>query len=281
VYLGGVNARFHHNFVDNTTDDGLYLSPMYARYDRLLGIATVHIHQNVFRRALTMIAYGGSEKQTTDKFYFYRNIVDLREPVRASRPTTPGGTVTPYYGKLTGDHGSPPWPTMFSYHNTIIAREPSRYADMGCSQGATTDRPRRVFNNIFIHADKLPPFALPTTGDVHSDGNLFWNPNLAVNAEADYFKVFRASKAFVDSQRVYAPGFDAQSLAANPKFVQGELAPLSVNVYRLQPDSPAINAGLALPGDWPDPVRSLDQGKPDIGALPLGFEPFRVGRTAR
>ncbi|MBC7820235.1 MAG: hypothetical protein IAG10_25405, partial [Planctomycetaceae bacterium] len=169
VYLGGVNARFHHNLVENTTDDGLYLSPMYARLDRLIGTATLHIHQNVFRRALTMFAYGGAEKQTTDKIFFYRNIVDLREPVRVGRPSTPGGSVTPYFGKLTGDHGSPPWPTMFSYHNTFIAREPSRYSDMGSSHGATADRPRRVFNNIFVH-EKLPPFSVAATGDVQSDG---------------------------------------------------------------------------------------------------------------
>ena len=152
---------------------------------------------------------------------------------------------------------------------------------MGASHGATADRPRRVFNNIFVHSEKLPPFSVAATGDVQSDGNLFWQPNLAANQAADFFKVFRTSKAFADSQRVYAPGFDAQSLVVDPKFIRSELTPLSVNDYRLHPDSPAVNAGVAIPDDWPDPVRSLDPGRPDIGAVPVGLEPFRVGRTAR
>ena len=41
-----------------------------------------------------------------------------------------------------------------------------------------------------------------------------------------------------------------------------------------------INAGVPLPVDWPDPLRAADKGKPDIGALPLGADAFKVGRTA-
>lgn len=281
VYLGGVNARFHHNFVDNTTDDGLYLSPMYARLDRLLGPATVHIHHNYFRRALTMIAYGGAEKNTTDKVYFYRNIVDLRDGVRVSRPTAPGGSAAPSFGKLTGDHGSPPWPTMFTYHNTFIARDPSRFADMGCSIGATPDRPRRVFNNIFLHGERLPPLAAPNIADVQSDGNLFWKPDLEAKAAAEFLSAFRASRAFAESQKFYPPGFEAQSLAADPLLVPAKQAPSAPRDYHLQMGSPAVNAGVALPDDWPDPLRPMDLGKPDIGALPLEVEAFQVGRTAR
>ena len=49
---------------------------------------------------------------------------------------------------------------------------------------------------------------------------------------------------------------------------------------RLRPDSPAVDAGLELPAGWPDPLRKLDKGKPDLGALPLGADPLRVGPTA-
>ena len=42
----------------------------------------------------------------------------------------------------------------------------------------------------------------------------------------------------------------------------------------------AIDAGVDLPGDWPDPLRTKDAGKPDLGALPLGAEPFPVDPNA-
>ena len=32
------------------------------------------------------------------------------------------------------------------------------------------------------------------------------------------------------------------------------------------------------PAEWPDPLRKEDRGKPDVGALPLGAAPLRVGR---
>jgi hypothetical protein len=37
---------------------------------------------------------------------------------------------------------------------------------------------------------------------------------------------------------------------------------------------------VALPDDWPDPLRKQDKDKPDIGALPLGAEPLNAGRAA-
>jgi len=51
--------------------------------------------------------------------------------------------------------------------------------------------------------------------------------------------------------------------------------------WRLQPDSPAINAGVVLPADWPDPFRTRDTDKPDIGAVPLGTDTWRVGVRGR
>jgi hypothetical protein len=37
---------------------------------------------------------------------------------------------------------------------------------------------------------------------------------------------------------------------------------------------------VELPADWPDPLRKQDTGKPDLGALPFGAEPFPVGPAA-
>jgi hypothetical protein len=280
VYLGGVSMKFHHNLVDNMQDDGLYLSPMYVRYDRFMGKARVEIFQNYFSCALTMMAFGGTEP-TTDSIYFYRNIIDLRNPVRSGRPSSKApGPVTPYAGHIMGDHGSPPWPGMFSYHNTIISREGGRAADFLLATGATAERPRRVFNNIFVHGKGLASFALPDSAFVQSDGNLFWQPGLDAKIATEFFTPYRGSPAFANSKKAYPPGFDAGSLVADPKFIKGEIEAKAVNDYRLQQGSAAVDAGASIPADWPDPLRGQDKGRSDLGALPAGTEPFQVGRAA-
>ncbi len=50
---------------------------------------------------------------------------------------------------------------------------------------------------------------------------------------------------------------------------------------RLKPGSPARESGVAIPPDWPDPLRAADRAQPDIGAIPVGTEPWRVGVRAR
>jgi hypothetical protein len=279
LYLGGVNVRFHHNLLENTTDDGIYLSPMYPRPDRLMGKAKLYLYENYFSRALTMFAFGGTEEQTTDTIYFYRNVVDLRAPVRLGRPSEKGGQVAANAGKLMGDHGGPPWPSLFAYHNTVIAASPALSADMLLLRGATEDRPRRLFNNILVHGGKWLRHA-PGTRFAHADGNLYWQPGLESPSAADYFKAFRASPALVDSKQVYAPGFDSHSLVADPRFMKAEMDWRESNDYRLQSGSPAVDAGVELPQDWPDPLRNQDTGAPDIGAFPLGARPLHVGRAA-
>ena len=41
----------------------------------------------------------------------------------------------------------------------------------------------------------------------------------------------------------------------------------------------AVDAGEPIPSEWPDPVRELDKGKPDAGAIPAGVKPWPVGRN--
>jgi hypothetical protein len=280
VYLGGVSMKFHHNLVDNMQDDGLYLSQMYPRYERFMGKAKVEIYQNYLSRALTMLAFGGTETGT-DTIYFYRNIIDLRGTVRNGRPSSKApGPVAPYAGQIMGDHGSPPWPGMFTYHNTIISLGGGRGADFLFTTGATAERPRRAFNNIFVHGKGLSSFTLPDSLFVQSDGNLYWQPGLDAKTAAEFFRAYRASPAFANSKKAYPAGFDAGSLVADPKFLKAEISATAVNDYRLQPGSPAVDAGVPIPVEWPDPLRGQDKGRPDLGALPAGAEPFQVGRAA-
>ncbi|MDA1143031.1 MAG: right-handed parallel beta-helix repeat-containing protein [Planctomycetota bacterium] len=278
LYLGGVNVRFHHNLVDNTTDDGIYLSPMYPRHFYLRSGAKIYLYQNYFSRALTMLAYGGTD-DTRDIIYFYRNIVDLRTPIRQGRPKETGEPVKPYAGKLMGDHGGPPWPSMMSYHNTFVAGSPAYSADMWLLRGANKERPRRMFNNILVHGSKWLPLAAGNEF-AHTDGNLYWMPGLEPETQERQFGDYRKSQAFSDSQKFYPAGFDSQSSVADPKFMKWSLNWTESNDYRLNQGSPAVDAGVALPSDWPDPLREKDAGKPDIGALPSGIQPFAVGRIA-
>ncbi len=50
---------------------------------------------------------------------------------------------------------------------------------------------------------------------------------------------------------------------------------------RLTKGSAAVDAGLAIPAAWPDPLRDADAGKPDVGAMPFGAKVWGVGVDGR
>lgn len=273
IYLGGINLRFHHNRVFDLQDDGIYLSPMYSRSGR--GKAELHLYQNYIGRCLTALAFGGPEKVTEDTIYLYRNIVDLRGPLQMSRPTTKQPKLRQAYGHVIGDHGSPPWSTLMIYHNSFIMRD-ARRSDMSLLVATHADRPRRVFNNILFHLGSLPRLAAPDLDvNVQADGNLYWTPGLNEKQASGYFTKYRASPAFEKSKKVYPPGLNAHSLVGDPRFVKFSPEAGVENDYRLQMGSSAVSSGVALPPDWPDPLRKAGDDRPDIGALPLGAEPFQ------
>ncbi|MBI1903086.1 MAG: DUF1565 domain-containing protein [Planctomycetia bacterium] len=280
LYLGGISMHFHHNLVENMQDDGLYLSQMYPRHWYARSGATIRIEQNVIRRALTALAFGGSETDTKDTIYFCRNVVELKQPVFTGRPSTRQPQPAFSLGHTMGDHGSPPWPAMFIYHNTFVQREAARSHDLWLPRGATAERPRRMFNNIVLHGENLPKPQVLDSPYAQIDGNLYWQMGLDASRAATYFDAFRSSSVFEKSKTAYPPGFEARSLVVDPKFIRAEMSAEQENDYRLQQGSPAIDAGVDLPADWPDPSRAMDKGKPDIGALPLGAEAIKVGRSA-
>jgi hypothetical protein len=278
VYLGGINLRFHHNRVLDLQDDGIYLSPMYARTGR--GRAEVHLYQNYVGRCLTALAFGGPEKVTEDTVFLYRNVIDLREPVPVARPSSKQLRPRLAFGTVMGDHGSPPWSTMRIYQNTFLTRA-ARRSDMGLLGAPHADRPRRVFNNLLLHLTALPRLTSPDPDrNAWADGNLYGAPGLEARRAAGYFAKYRSSPAFEQSKKVYPPGFDRNSLAADPRLVKVGGERSATDDYRLQAGSPAVAAGVELPADWPDPLRRQDKGRPDIGALPLGAPPLRAGPAA-
>lgn len=274
LYLGSVNVRFHQNRIYDLQDDGLYLSPMYQRMGPRK--ADVHIYQNYIGKCLTALAFGGPEKTTQDTVWLYRNVIDLRHPVRTGRPSSKnpaGGTST---GKVMGDHGSPPWPAMKIYHNTCVALAASRTADLGLLGATSVDRPRVVFNNLLLQPS-LAGLLLPAAEACQSDGNLYGCPGLDAGRAGKFLAKLRASPVVIQSKKIYPPGVEANSLATDPKMDLEKAT--DVRSFRLPKNSPAVDAGVALPAAWPDPLRERDSGRPDIGALPVGVR-WLVGRRA-
>jgi len=280
LYLGCINARVHHCLIDGLQDDGIYLSPMYHRYRLLPSDPEIHIYQNYFGACLTAIAFGGPHEQTRDTVFIYRNVFDLRGTVQTGRPREAGAPPGISHGQVIGDHGSPPWSSMNIYHNTIVAATPARTADMGLYQAVRDGYRRRVFNNLVVHLARLPAFpVLPAEADVAGDGNLYYCPSAQASID-QVFARFRKSPAFVASRARYTPGVETSAVVADPQLVHLPSKPGEPANYALRPGSPAIDAGVPLPEDWPDPLAGVDQGKPDIGALPQGARMLRAGRAS-
>lgn len=279
LYLGGISVRFHHNVVENFQDDGIYLSQMYPRHLFMGNGARIEIYQNYFGGALTPLAFGGME-DTRDDIYVFRNVFDLRAGVNYGRPSTKNPDVTPYStGRVMADHGGPPWPKMTLYHNTFVLARGSRTADFSTLNAAHPDRPRRLFNNVFVNFAGLSGLRPPTPDRGQCDGNLYWSPMNGKQVAETFFKRYQGSKAHQESKSVYSPGFTTNSMIADPRFLKLMADAKVTNDYRLMKNSPAINVGVSIPKEWPDPLRDKDAGKPDIGAIPLGGT-FAAGRSA-
>jgi hypothetical protein len=271
IYLGGINVRFHHNLIDGLQDDGIYLSPMYLRHKLDKKDAQIHIYQNRFGTMLTALAFGGTEVVAPDQVFIYRNIFDQRGTLQTGRPSTKRAEPGLATGKFIGDHGSPPWSTMTIYHNTFVMAGGSRDAAMSAFAGSKTTYPRRVFNNVFLYSDKLPPLVPPDpAANCAADGNLYWAPGTPEKTAAAFFDKFRKSEAFTASKRLHPPGSTTNCRVADPLFDKD---------FRPDAKSPLLGAGVELPTEWPDPLRK-EKGKPDVGALPAGSGPLEVGPKA-
>lgn len=176
VFIGNVrNVRFHHNLLENVSDDGMFLTSTTA-FDGSTPGGNVHIFQNLLSRCLTTFAFGvghGRQKmtphgrQTGAGVFIYRNIFDFRRPVMYTQPGPDAPRLTSM-GRVSGDHGGPLWEPMTIYHNTILAGDaPYRaYYLAGLGGHLSGGSRRQLFNNIVVHAsgrpgNVLPPVVLP------------------------------------------------------------------------------------------------------------------------
>ena len=203
VYTGDIDGlKFHHNYLHNFQDDGVYLSSFRKLYFPQHGPRL--FYQNVISGCIMSFAFGGGAQLSTD-VHVFRNVLDA--------------------AAVVSDHGSPPWESMRWYHNTILANP--RFI----LSSRTGGRPWQVFNNLLL-------MGKATAGKPQEGAE--WGGNYA----------------------------------GEPAFAQpGD--------FRLPTDSGAIDAGVALPADWLDPLREQENGKPDAGAIPSGSGRLKVGRHGR
>jgi len=250
----------------------MYISPVYnyASGKQL-------IYQNTFTHILTALAFGGPVKDVKGcDIAIYRNVFDLRGAVRYARPTSAKPTVETVGGHVIGDHGSPPWPTLDFYQNTILTLEGQRTASMGLFATPVPERPRRILNNLLVSGGKLPAYVPLTEPTALEAGNLYWGLGVNEKTAETFFDKYRKSEDFKKSQAANKIGSSTKSIVAQPLFVNdagGDFRPAS--------GSPVINAGIELPPDLIDPLRAADAGAPDIGALPLNAQPLITGVDAK
>jgi hypothetical protein len=172
---------------------------------------------------------------------------------------------------------------MRFYHNTVLRHTPV-FRDgflFGLGSQGMRDTERDVFNNIFVQTDRVPGVGFVAVKQVYplrEGGNLLWGLNEGPMLKQDVFAKFRKSPLFDESRSYYQRGWTTDDRVANPMFVSltADRADL-----RLKAESPAVDTGVAVPAEWPDPLRSVDAGKPDVGALPAGAKVWGVGVHGR
>jgi hypothetical protein len=280
VYLSGHDIRFHHNWVDRFQDDAIYLSsPAPGFTDDL------HVYQNLITRALMAFSChsrGGPEGH----IYVYRNIVDLRQGVNVGRPSPsrPQGQLSSYHVFLVHGRELLGIESLYFYQNTLVSPAlGGAYAHWTWAHTSPRTA-RRSFNNLFVYLNGYPATSrLARAGlhDIQVDGNLHWSPLPDARPPRRFLEAARECQASQHNKAKYAAGWEANSLVADPRFVQFEAAPEGKADYRLRKDSPAVGKGVVLPKEWDDPLRPRGGARPDIGALPLGSANPRYGRQGR
>jgi hypothetical protein len=276
--------RFHHNLVENFDDDGLEPGPKKERgqafiYQNYVSHCnnpfTAHGHRQPGDPPISAMPGSGN--------YVFRNVIDLRKGSYKAPPSEPdpsGAFLHHHSGWLAHEHGNPTLPVYYIYHNTFFLPgkpEGNFYAHTWSSHIAGTTR--RVFNNIFVQLEGLPGLnvrGLTSDHDFQADANLYWSVKEGPNQSENYFANLHESDLFAASTKQYPPGWGSSDLFADPQFVL-EAANQDRFDARLKRGSPAIDAGVILPATWPDPLREQEEGKPDLGALPLGVERFPFG----
>ena len=297
VFIGNIDTvAFHHNLLDNVSDDGVFVTAATA-YDGETPGGGHLVFQNRFARCLSTFAFGVGHarqkiiadaergkwgtKQLGRGLTITRNVFDFRQPVHYHWPAGPDEPQElTFLGRFAGDHGSPGWEPMTITHNTLLTGDPPRYeyATNGFSGGVGNGSRRRVFNNIVCQLRGLPGQWLPDgKADYAADGNLLWSASDGSTTSA------LPKPRYPRDQTPPPETWTARDQFADPNFVVFDPDWRKPVDLRLRDDSPAVNRGVEIPAAdrGLDPLRSFDEGIPDVGAVPRGVTPWRVGCRGR
>lgn len=279
VYLSGSNIDFHHNWIDEMQDDGVYLSSPSQFFNK-----EIRIHENLITKVFSAFACN-SLGGPGGNMYIYRNIVDQRAGVHFSRPTptNPKGNISAGHIFLTHGSSLRSIEALHFYQNTFLT--PISSAGFAGRTWVSTaeDIPRRIFNNLCLYLNQYPDLQLTSAPphDMQIDGNLHWCAAPGAMAPNEFLEAVRKCAASEKSKAKYAPGWAANDLIADPRLASFNLDPAVPVDYRLQSDSPALGRGVVLPKEFPDPLRPPGDARPDIGAIPFSAESPRFGRQGR
>lgn len=302
IFLGNVSIwEFHHNLVDNISDDGLFLTSG-TGYDGSVVGGNGNIHHNRLSRILTTFAFGvghgrqkvlpAGKKQTGEKIEIKENVFDFRQPVHYRWPNGPDDKQElDSFGRFSGDHGSPAWEPMEIENNTILAGDPPRYDYLtdGLGRAMAHGTKREVVNNIVCQMQGVVGTTLPDpNSEFYGNYNLAWSMTDGERI-APLFEKYRKSAAFAATERKV---FDADrqgkwtsgDLYESPGFVSYSTNWRDIADVRLRPDSPAAKSGwsfdmLAHTRDL-KPIR-ITMGKPYRGAIAPNAEAWQIGVRGR
>jgi len=284
VFISGKNMRFHHNLVADTQDDAIDFSWSTPETDD-----DVSIHQNVFRRTVTVFSsHNWGVHRPRGNVSIYRNVIDLREPMAWMRPTgdKPQGVAREAMGFLM--HGADAARHIESariYHNTFVGRVINAYCFAhGTLNHVKPESTRRVFNNIFVYLEQEPRTFISRSlegQDLLANANLHWRVGGDQRATEAAMRQWREHALSTQAYERSGMRWEADSVVADPGFIAFSIDPSASNDYRIKSDSSAAGRGMVLPDDWHDPLRPDNGAAPDIGALPVGGQPLRVGVDGR
>ncbi len=279
--------HFHHNFVENYNDDGMEVGPKIRDHK-------IYIYQNRMSRVQIPISQHESRKDESPidhdpgtGVFMYRNVLDLRGGTYKTPPKDPDedGAYMHEEAHVFGDHGSPIWPNIRFYQNTVLRKSQvfrNHYLMGTATQGARFNE-RDVYNNIYWQEQELGQVVIPAMKQVETvreGGNVVWSLK-GSNDPDKFFAKFRASPLFEQSKQKYPNGWTTDDKIADPKFNNLPEDWRQPTDLRIASQGGAAEAGVTVPAEFPDPLREKDSGKPDAGALPAGVEPWGVGVDGR